>query len=67
MKDVRILESFLAPVDFEIKGRKIKKGTWLLAVRVLNDAVWKAIKSGGFTGFSIGGSAVRSPVKPPRN
>jgi site-specific DNA-adenine methylase len=60
-KQVRILESFLAPADFSVGERVIKAGTWLLAVRVLSDALWKDVKAGDFTGFSIGGSAIRRP------
>lgn len=59
---VRILESYLAPVEFEVDDRTVKKGTWLLAVRVHSDKIWKAIKEGTFTGFSIGGSAIRDPA-----
>lgn len=55
------LESFLAPVDFEIEGQKIKKGTWLLRVRVLDDQIWTGVKSGDLGGFSIGGTAIRKP------
>lgn len=55
------LESYIAPVDFEINGQKIKKGTWLLRVRVLDDGIWRRVKSGELTGFSIGGSALRTP------
>jgi hypothetical protein len=61
-KDVRILESFIAPVKFEISSRSIRKGTWLLATRVLSDDLWKAVKDGTFGGYSIGGSAIRTPV-----
>lgn len=57
------LESYLAPVDFSIAGQKVKKGTWLLRVRVLDDAIWQDVKSGALTGFSIGGSAIRRPEK----
>jgi hypothetical protein len=32
----------------------------MLAVRVLDDALWKQVKAGELTGFSIGGSALRS-------
>lgn len=60
-KQVRILESFLAPAEFSVGERVIKAGTWLLAVRVLSDALWKDVKAGDFTGFSIGGSAIRRP------
>ncbi len=56
---IKILESYLALADFEINGRKIKKGTWLLGMRIVDDGIWKDIKSGKLTGLSIGGTAVR--------
>jgi DNA adenine methylase len=58
---VKVLESFLAPTDFELGGLPVKKGTWMLGVRVLSDALWEQVKSGALTGFSIGGSARRVP------
>lgn len=57
-----LLESYIAPIDFEIEGQKVKKGTWLLKERVVDDSLWEAVKAGKFTGFSIGGSAVRRKV-----
>ena len=57
------LESYIAPVDFEVNGIKVKKGTWLLRVRVQDDDIWAQVKSGELTGFSIGGSAMRTPDK----
>ncbi len=59
--DVKILESYVAPADFAVGDTAIKKGTWLLAVRILSDALWKDVQDGGLTGFSIGGSARRVP------
>lgn len=50
-----ILESYLAPVDFELAGSRIAKGTWMMGVRVLDDRLWGMIKAGELTGFSIGG------------
>lgn len=58
---IKILESYLAPADFSIGAQTIKAGTWLLGVRVVDDGLWQAVKDGSYTGFSIGGSAVRSP------
>jgi site-specific DNA-adenine methylase len=58
---VKILESYVAPAAFELDGTQVRKGTWLLAVRVLDDALWEQVRSGELTGFSIGGSAVRKP------
>ncbi len=58
---VKILESYLAPASFEVSGTQVRKGTWLLAVRVLDDDLWTQIKNGELTGLSIGGSAIRNP------
>jgi len=58
---VKVLENFLAPADLELGGTTVKKGTWLLGVRVLDDALWAQVKEGCLTGFSIGGSARRVP------
>src|SRR5690606_133321 len=62
---VKVLESYLAPTDFTIGELAVRKGTWLLAVRVLSDELWERVKSGDLTGFSIGGSARRLPEPAP--
>lgn len=59
-----VLESFIAPVDFEVEGldgtvEKVKKGTWLMATRILDDGLWEDVKKGLVTGYSIGGDAIR--------
>jgi DNA adenine methylase len=56
---VKVLESYLAPCDFELADTQVTKGTWLLAVRILSDKLWEQDKEGKLTGFSIGGSARR--------
>lgn len=58
---VKVLESFLAPTDFDLAGVRVRKGTWMLGVRVLADELWQQVKDGKLTGFSIGGSARRVP------
>lgn len=58
---VKIVESYLALDDMRIGEEDVKKGTWLLGVHVLSDALWAKVKAGDFTGFSIGGSARRVP------
>lgn len=58
---VKILESYLAPCDFELNGEKIKKGTWLLGAKIIDSTLWQDVKSGALTGWSIGGSAIRTP------
>ena len=59
---IKILETYIAPVDFEIGGQQVKAGTWLMAFRVLDDSIWKAIKEGLLTGLSIGGTGLRLAV-----
>jgi site-specific DNA-adenine methylase len=58
---VKILESYLAPTSFALDGAQVRRGTWLLAVRVLDNDLWAQIKSGELTGLSMGGSAARTP------
>lgn len=60
---VAILESWIAPCDFDLNGQHVKKDTWMLAIRVKDDDLWDAVKKGELTGFSIGGSAIRRPEK----
>jgi hypothetical protein len=58
---LKILESFLAPADLQIDNHVVRKGTWLMGIRVVDDGLWTRTKKGDFTGFSIGGSAYRKP------
>lgn len=62
---LKVLESYIAPIDFEIGGEKVSKGTWVMGIRVVDDALWTDVKKGSFTGFSIGGTAYRSPSDQP--
>jgi len=60
---VFILESYLAPVEFKLGERVVKQGAWVQAIRVADDEIWRAIKAGEYTCFSIGGRAVPRPVE----
>lgn len=59
---VEIYESYIAPVNMTIGGRKIKKGTWLLMYHILDSALWEKVKKGEITGLSMGGFAKKRPV-----
>jgi hypothetical protein len=48
------VETYIAPVDFELGGQKVLKGSWVMAVKVMDTELWSMVKSGEFTGFSIG-------------
>lgn len=56
---IHVLETFLVPVDYEIEGEKVKKGSWMMVSRVLDDDIWEGIKEGTYTGYSMAGEALR--------
>jgi len=60
--NVKILENYLAPVDFTIEGRAITKGSWILVTRVLDENVWAKIKKGELQGYSMAGVGIREIV-----
>ncbi|HDR7532984.1 TPA: hypothetical protein QCX69_004200 [Bacillus anthracis] len=51
-----VVESYVAPVDMEINGETITKGTWVLVTKA-TDEIWKDIKDGKMTGYSLAGVA----------
>lgn len=55
------VESFIAPVDFEMGGQLVKTGSWVMVSRVLDDEVWGLVVKGELTGYSMGGYATRVP------
>jgi hypothetical protein len=59
---VKIVESYLAPVDFELAGFEVKEGYWLITVHVIDKELWQRVLDGEFKGFSIEGVARRVPV-----
>ncbi|MEC1652045.1 XkdF-like putative serine protease domain-containing protein [Bacillus vallismortis] len=51
-----VVESYVAPADFEVNGENIKKGSWVLVTKA-SDEVWEQIKKGDITGYSMAGTA----------
>ena len=60
---LKLLENYIAPINFKVENQHVKKGSWLMKERVIDEGLWKAAKAGNYTGFSIGGSGVRKPVE----
>ncbi len=58
---VSVVENWIAKSDCFLDQQFIKKGTWLMTVKVddseTGNKVWALAKSGKLTGFSIGGTA----------
>lgn len=65
-EDCFVVESYIAPMDFcfdgQDEGTQVLKGSWVLAVRV-PDELWKKVKLGELTGFSIQGEGRRRPIR----
>ncbi|KMN93456.1 phage portal protein [Bacillus subtilis] len=51
-----VVESYVAPADFEMNGELIKKGSWVLVTKA-SEEIWEAIKKGEITGYSMAGIA----------
>lgn len=62
-----VVESYIAPLDFSFpastlqksENLAVRKGSWILVVKVLNEELWEKIQAGELTGFSMGGYLFR--------
>lgn len=53
--DVIVLENYIAPCDFKVDKQQVKRGSWVLVVRVNDEAIWEKIVDGDLTGYSFAG------------
>jgi DNA adenine methylase len=54
-RPVEVVECYVAPQAIVLGAQGFRKGTWILGVRVVSDSLWRDVKAGVYTGFSIGG------------
>ncbi|GED14867.1 XkdF-like putative serine protease domain-containing protein [Aneurinibacillus migulanus] len=52
----QVVESYIAPADFEVSGEVIRKGSWVLVTKATQE-IWDGIKNGEYTGYSLAGTA----------
>jgi hypothetical protein len=64
-EDVEIVESYIAPVDFELKGENIYKGSWILVSKINSEELRKEIENGEFTGYSLEGVGKKLDIEFP--
>lgn len=62
---VKPVESYIAPLDFDMWDRHIQKGTWIVGLKVLDEKIRKAILDGEFRGGSVRGPATVVPDSRP--
>lgn len=58
-----VVESYIAPVNFELDGQAVKKGSWLLGVIIDDPLLWTDVKEGRINGFSVGGFGRRERLR----
>lgn len=59
-----LYESYILPAETFINSVLVKAGSWIIVIHVLSKKIWKSVKNGDLTGFSIGGVAkVKKLVK----
>jgi DNA adenine methylase len=56
-KSFELCESAIAPIDFSLGDKIIKKGSWYIVLKILDSKIWEKVKKGEIAGFSIGGKA----------
>lgn len=60
------VESYIAPQDLTFDGpggrTLVKKGSWVLGVKVVDPAEWQKVMQDGYTGFSVGGFGIRDDL-----
>lgn len=57
-ENFELYESWIAPSEMVLKKNIVKKGSWIITVKVKDSKIWKMIEDGKITGFSIGGKAI---------
>lgn len=62
-KDVQLLDNYTTIGPMDVDGEHVRKGTWLMGVAVLDEELRADIRSRELTGFSIGGTGRRLPVR----
>lgn len=59
---IDLAESYIAPQDLDFDGELgpddlIRKGSWVMCVKVHNEDIWQGVLDGSITGFSVRGIA----------
>jgi hypothetical protein len=61
------VESYIAPQDFQMTGGQygpqvVKKGAWVLGVKIADPKEWQKVVDGKYQGFSVGGFGLRDKI-----
>jgi len=62
-QEASIVESYIAPQDLTFGENLVPAGTWMMVTKVFDDEIWKSVKEGDLTGYSIVGWGIRKPAE----
>lgn len=54
----KVVESYVTKCDEEIGGQPVKKGSWIMTMKINDNDLFDKIQKGEITGFSMGGRGV---------
>ena len=57
--DSVVVESYIAPCDFQIDDDVVKKGSWILVTKIFSKELLEDVRSGKITGYSMEGTAFK--------
>lgn len=57
---VRIVENYITKASEIVGNQKVKKGAWVMVLKILDDAIWKDVQEGNLTGLSMAGYAANA-------
>jgi uncharacterized ParB-like nuclease family protein len=61
--DADVVESYIAPQDLQFEGQNgpqvVKKGSWVMGVKINDLKMWEKVLNDEITGFSVGGRGER--------
>jgi len=60
-----IIENYVAPEDFTLGDETVVKGSWVQSTKIYDAELWKEIKKGDITGYSIEGKGIKTEVEDP--
>ncbi len=61
--NAQLIDSFFIERDGLLYGQPVRAGSWVVGIHILDDLLWKKVRSGKYRGISVGGRGVRIPVR----
>ncbi len=58
-EQIAVIETYIAPCDFTLDGSTIRRGSWVLAARIIDDQLWGRVLTGELRAWSIEGYSER--------